>query len=201
MRTSVEETKVGSIESSAVATDRLTFAIHVISSRVSQLGQALFKPHRINHFAARILVLLYKRGEMRIGELVDDLVLSQSTISSQLQIMERKGLVTRRRLASDSRVVCIALTTKGQPLARACDDLSLRVNQEMLDALGDPQRSEIFRSLLQINERLAQMQSAPPAGASGHSAVSTRRRLTGQSPSQRVHKPPRPRTVGGSPAR
>lgn len=149
---------MASVESDPRATDRLTFAIHVISSRVSQLGQPLFKPHRINHFAARILVLLHKRGELRIGELVEDLVLSQSTISSQLQIMERKGLVTRRRLESDSRVVCIALTPKGRPLARACDELSLRVNREMMDALQATQRSDIFQSLLQINERLAQMQ-------------------------------------------
>lgn len=162
---------MASVESDPRATDRLTFAIHVISSRVSQLGQPLFKPHRINHFAARILVLLYKRGELRIGELVDDLVLSQSTISSQLQIMERKGLVTRRRLESDSRVVCIALTPKGRPLARACDELSLRVNREMMDALQATQRSDIFESLLRINERLAQMQRASlDTGAAARSA-------------------------------
>lgn len=162
---------MASVESDSRATDRLTFAIHVISSRVSQLGQPLFKPHRINHFAARILVLLYKRGELRIGELVDDLVLSQSTISSQLQIMERKGLVTRRRLESDSRVVCIALTPKGRPLARACDELSLRVNREMMDALQATQRSDIFESLLRINERLAKMQRASlDTGAAARSA-------------------------------
>lgn len=190
-----------SIDPAAAATDRLTFAIHVISSRVSQLGQALFKPHRINHFAARILVLLHKRGEMRIGELVDDLVLPQSTISSQLQIMQRKGLVTRRRLESDSRVVCVDLTAKGRPLARACDDLSLQVNREMLEALQAPQREEIFQSLLQINDRLARMQRESSTGMTAERPASTRRRPKTAPPADKTHQPSRPREASGSPAR
>ncbi|HSV84218.1 MAG TPA: hypothetical protein VLK85_33875, partial [Ramlibacter sp.] len=38
--------------------DRLSFLIHEISARIAALGNRHFREHGLNHFSARILVLL-----------------------------------------------------------------------------------------------------------------------------------------------
>lgn len=140
------------------ARDRLSFLIHVLSTRIALIGYRMFRENGISHFSARILVLLLERGELRISDLVDFLVLPQSTISSQLQIMERKGLILRRRSEVDSRSVLISLSPKGLPIARACNEVSLQANIEMIDVLDEQAREATFQALHRVNERLTQMQ-------------------------------------------
>lgn len=142
------------------ALDRLSFLIHVLSTRISLIGYRMFRENGISHFSARILVLLLERGELRISDLVEFLVLPQSTISSQLQIMERKGLIVRRRSDLDSRSVLISLSPKGLPVAQACNEVSLRANLEMIDVLDQAQREMAFEFLHKVNDRLAQMQGS-----------------------------------------
>ncbi|MFM1854701.1 MAG: hypothetical protein RLZ83_10 [Pseudomonadota bacterium] len=140
------------------ALGRLSFLIHVLSTRIALIGYRMFRENGISHFSARILVLLLERGELRISDLVDFLVLPQSTISSQLQIMERKELIVRRRSETDSRSVLISLSPKGASIARACNEVSLQANIEMIDTLDEAQRETTFRALHLVNERLTQMQ-------------------------------------------
>ena len=62
--------------------ERLTFLIHTVSNRIGLFGQHLHREHGINHFTARIMVLLLEYDELRISDLVDLLVRPQSTLSS-----------------------------------------------------------------------------------------------------------------------
>jgi DNA-binding MarR family transcriptional regulator len=139
-------------------TERLSFLIHMISARIANLGNRHFREHDLNHFSARILVLLLEKTELRTGELVDLMVLPQSTISSQLQALQKRGLVRRRRSRQDNRSVMVTLTPAGLELARDCNELSLRANTAMLDGLPDDARIEAFRFLRQVEERLVTLE-------------------------------------------
>lgn len=55
-------------------------------------AKALSDPARV-----RVLVLLLQQGELCVCELVDAMEMSQSTLSSHLQIIRQAGLVTTRR--------------------------------------------------------------------------------------------------------
>ena len=142
-----------------VLADRLTFLVHVASARVATIGNRHFREHDLNHFSARILVLLLEKHELRTGELGDLMVLPQSTISSQLQGLHKKRLIRRRRSRQDNRSVMVTLTPAGLELARDCNELSLRVHEAMLRDIPAREQAVGFAFLRKINERLLALES------------------------------------------
>ena len=158
--------------------ERLSFLIHTMSTRIALIGSRLHREHGINNFTARILVLLLEHEELRVSDLVELLVLPQSTLSSHLQVLQKKGLIRRRRSRKDSRSVFISLSAIGAPLAQACNEQSQRANVAMLAEVDEAQRTAAFDFLRHVNQRLedllaesAEPNAAPlPAAASGAEA-------------------------------
>ena len=134
--------------------ERLTFLVHTASARIANVGNRHFREHDLNHFSARILVMLLEQGELRTGELVERMVLPQSTISSQLQVLHKKRLIRRRRSRQDNRAVIVSLTPAGTELARDCNLLSLRVHDAMIHGVSERERKSGFAFLRKINTHL-----------------------------------------------
>ncbi len=137
-----------------VLEDRLTFLVHTVGARIANIGNRHFRAHDLNHYSARILVLLLQYEELRAGELVALMVLPQSTISSQLQALHAKRLIRRRRSRKDNRSVILTLTPAGLELARDCDGLSLRVHHALLDDIPPREKKVAFEFLRKVNARL-----------------------------------------------
>jgi DNA-binding MarR family transcriptional regulator len=138
----------------SVLVERLSFLIHTMSTRIALIGSRLHREHGINHFTARILVLLLEHEELRVSDLVDLLMLPQSTLSSHLLVLQKKGLIRRRRSRKDSRSVFISLSPVGLPLAQACDEQSRKANVAMLAGIEDAQRTVAFDFLRHVSQRL-----------------------------------------------
>jgi len=139
--------------------ERISFLVHTLAARIAAVGNRHFRAHDLNHYSARILVLLLQHEELRAGELVEILALPQSTISSQLQALHAKRLIRRRRSRLDSRSVILTLTPAGLELARDCDALSLRVHQAVLDALSKREKTAGLAFLRKVNDSLLGLQS------------------------------------------
>ena len=139
--------------------ERVTFLVHTIHSRIGLIGNRHFRAHDLNHYSARILVLLLEHEELRTGELVDLMVLPQSTISSQLQALHAKRLVRRRRSRKDNRSVMVTLTPAGEELARDCDGLSLHVHNALLDGVSAREVKAGLAFLNKVNAQLLALQS------------------------------------------
>jgi len=179
---------------------RLSFLIHTISARIALLGNHHFRAHGLNHYSARMLVLLLEREALRPGELVELLVLPQSTISSQLQMLQKKGLVRRRRSRTDNRSVVVTLTPAGQELARDCNGLSLRANTDMLAGVSGAEVQQAFDFLHKVNDTLATLQ--PQTLFTFHDPSELRALVEREKPAPRktVAKPaPRPRPSAAIP--
>jgi DNA-binding MarR family transcriptional regulator len=73
-----------------------------------------------------------------------------STISSALDRLEQQGLVARRRIAGDRRVVCIELTGRGRRLAVRLGDAHVNNCRLMLARLNAGEREEFLRMAAQI---------------------------------------------------
>lgn len=138
--------------------ERLSFLVQKISARIAMVGNRHFREHELNHFSARILVLLRENEELRTGELVDLMVLPQSTISSQLQALHRKKLIRRRRSRQDNRSVIVTLTPAGLELAHDCNELSLRTQAAMLQDIAEDEKQLAFAFLRKINDRLVELE-------------------------------------------
>ena len=127
--------------------ERISFLIHRVDALIGQVANRFFRAHDLDLFSSRILVCLLERTEMRVGELVEVMVLPQSTISHQLQRLEKRKLIRRRRSREDNRSVTVALTAHGATVADACNQMSLRVYDGMMSGLP-AQEVEQLRALL-----------------------------------------------------
>ncbi len=162
-RKSVPSTAIAAVEvppepGQPPLTERLTFLVHTAGARIANIGNRHFRDHDLNHFSARILVMLLEHRELRTGDLVERMVLPQSTISSQLQALHKKRLIRRRRSRQDNRSVNVTLTPAGIELARDCDALSVRVHEEVIAGIGEREREQGFAFLRKINERLVALE-------------------------------------------
>jgi DNA-binding MarR family transcriptional regulator len=85
-----------------------------------------------------ILLPLFEEDGLRIGELARRARLSKQAMTTMVKVMERKGLITRRRDPDDARAALIRLTarTRGfRPTAeRVLQELDRRVHSRLSPA-------------------------------------------------------------------
>jgi len=122
---------------------RFTFQVHRLSAKIAQVANPLFRIHHLDQVSSRILVLLLEREGMHVGELVEEMVLPQSTISHQLQRLEKRKLLRRRRARAEYRLVAVTLTRKGISIAQQCNRLSLAVHRHIIQGLNEAEISRL----------------------------------------------------------
>lgn len=148
------------LSSMGTPTDRrFTFQVHKLSAKIAQVANPLFRIHDLDQVSSRILVLLLEREEMHVGDLVEAMVLPQSTISHQLQRLEKRNLLRRRRAHRDNRLVAVTLTRKGMTIARQCDRLSLAVHRHIIQGLSE---ADISRLTALIAKAFSALESYRP---------------------------------------
>jgi len=117
--------------------ERISFVVHKINSRFTQIANQLLQPHDIGMYDARIMLFLLERKEMLVGELVKATALPQSTISHQLNRLRKRKLIRRRRSRRDNRTVVVELTPAGEEIALQSEKFSvytqLRIRQHFSD--------------------------------------------------------------------
>jgi DNA-binding MarR family transcriptional regulator len=91
-------------------------------------------------------------GPVNVRTIVDELRLSGSFITAETNILEKKGLVTKRRGEEDKRLVFVSMTPKGIALLDSIADLRRQVNDVQFGTLS----REEFRILVPIIERLVE---------------------------------------------
>ncbi len=137
--------------------------IHRLHASLAQVAGRLLRAHDLDPVSSRALVLLLEHGEMRVGELVEKLVLPQSTVSHQLQRLERAGLIVRNRPAQDSRSVIVTLTARGRVVGSECDELSLLVHERLVRDLTAAEIETLRALLLRVFDTLDMLRTTPPA--------------------------------------
>lgn len=138
--------------------ERFSYLFHQISARFSVIGNRHFRKYALNHFSARILVLLLEKKEMRTGELVEMMALPQSTISTQLLGLHKRRLIHRRRSRQDNRSVIVTLSKDGVALARKCDGLSRGVHKLLTEAMTEQEYEAGYAFLNKVNAHLASIE-------------------------------------------
>jgi DNA-binding MarR family transcriptional regulator/GNAT superfamily N-acetyltransferase len=111
---------------------------------------------------ARLIYELAHRDRPTAAELGRDLALDAGYLSRLLRSLERSGVLTRSRSASDSRRNHLALTGKGR---RAFSALNARSNSEvaaLLEHLPDPEQRDLV-SALETVEKVLGARPAPNA--------------------------------------
>nr|WP_320026276.1 MarR family transcriptional regulator [uncultured Acetobacterium sp.] len=91
--------------------------INLLESAESKLAKARLKTfgaHGLTGPQISILLLLDRKGAMKISTIADELDMIQSNASNICSRLEKAGLIARDRLKEDQRVVNIQLTDAAQ---------------------------------------------------------------------------------------
>jgi DNA-binding MarR family transcriptional regulator len=112
--------------------DNVAHALMRTSSAFKRLTtQRMKEEFHITGVQAEILMLLATEPAMLGNDLAAVVGVNASTVSHALDVMEKYGLLTRRRCTQDRRVVRIALTEQAKRIARR----TIEITQHTLDVL------------------------------------------------------------------
>src|SRR5215472_1352248 len=81
--------------------DHLCFALYAASNHMTRLFAPFLKKLGVTYPQYLVLVVLWERGAHGVGDLASALQMDLGTLSPMLKRLEAKGLVTRRRQATD----------------------------------------------------------------------------------------------------
>jgi DNA-binding MarR family transcriptional regulator len=96
--------------------NQLCFLFHRIGRELNAAYRPLLADLGLTYPQYLVMLVLWERDELGVGELGERLDLDSGTLSPLLRRLERAGLVRRERTTSDERRVAIRLTDRGRDL-------------------------------------------------------------------------------------
>ena len=140
--------------------ERISFRVHQLSAQMARITNPLFREFGIDVVSSQILLLVQERGSVGISELLGIVHLPQSTISHQIQRLEKRGYIRRERGGTDLRTVSISLTESGARVAGECEAISTRVYRAMVEGLQGNSAADVCSELDTMLDQLSQMKAA-----------------------------------------
>ena len=96
--------------------NQLCFPLYAAARSVVNLYTPYLKPLDITYTQYLVMMVLWDREVVTVGELCRKLYLDSGTMTPLIKKLEAKGLVVKARSHEDERVVSIALTDLGHEL-------------------------------------------------------------------------------------
>lgn len=126
--------------------EQLCFALVTAARNVVSIYRPILEPLGLTHPQYLVMLALWERAPLSLGELAGELALEPATASPLVKRLEEQGLVRRERRSGDERRLDITLTDEGRALRERALDVpqqviastSMRVEQlaEIRDALA-----------------------------------------------------------------
>jgi len=116
--------------------------------------EARLSEHNITATQYIVLEILRERDGVSLSLLGRKLYFDNPTITGIVDRLERDGLVERRRVADDRRVINVFLTAKGKELAHKTSDIAEAINCEAMDKFSPKQEVELVTMLDTIWQRM-----------------------------------------------
>lgn len=113
------------------------------------------RPFDLREVEFTTLVLLLANHGAAPKQLARSLNVPPPHVSALLDRLQQRGLVERRRSASDGRAFEVHLTPKGQTLAERVRQVSLTIEDGLLQALSPAERAMLRELLLKVADHPA----------------------------------------------
>ena len=96
-----------------------------------------------------IMRYLYENREKEIyqKDIEKHLSIGRSTVTSIIQLMEKKGFIERQAVQSDARLKKVLLTEKGEKTHETIEALIIQLNQNMMEGI-EPEELQTFLEVL-----------------------------------------------------
>jgi len=148
--------------------NRLSFAIHRINALLQQLANPLFQEFGLDMVTSRVMVAIFQREAVTVGELAELLATPQPTVSHQVKRLDRLGYLSRQPGRPDSRRVLLRLTQRGREVAGSLDAYSREVMSLLEAAIGEGELGRVRDALARVDQAL---QARKPAAVRRESSV------------------------------
>lgn len=129
---------------------RIADALGRIETVLRAQEQRESRTRSLSPLQTRALIGLLRRGPSRVGELADELRVSDGTLSAAVASMEGKGLVKRGSDPREHRAVIVALTRRGRHRAESADDWMAGLLEPAVERLGEEESGALLASLLEL---------------------------------------------------
>ncbi len=96
--------------------NQLCFPLYVCSKEIVRKYKPFLDELNLTYTQYIAMMVLWEKKEVTVTELGNRLYLDSGTLTPLLKKLEQKGYVTRKRMESDERNVCISITAKGDEL-------------------------------------------------------------------------------------
>jgi DNA-binding MarR family transcriptional regulator len=93
-------------------------------------------------------------GALAMGDLARRVAVTEKTVTGLVDRLERDGLVDRVRDDADRRVIHVALTPRGEALARRMDAEVLQALTRLVGLLDAADRRDLFRIIEKLTKSL-----------------------------------------------
>jgi DNA-binding MarR family transcriptional regulator len=140
---------------------QLCFPLYAATNLLQRLYRPLLEPLGLTYSQYLVMLVLWERGPVNVGDLRRCLHLDTGTLTPLLKRMEKAGLVTRRRDPADERRVVIALTPHGASLRARAEHIPQTLSQGLALPLDDSVR--LYELTTSLVGRL--VQAAPKLAA------------------------------------
>lgn len=118
-------------------------AFRTIDAKVSES----FKEDYLTPTQFGVLDVLYAKGSMKIGELLESMLATSGNMTVVIRNMEKKGWVTRTTCPNDKRAYLVALTDQGRQVIEHALPLHIAKIEETFSVLTDEEQVELIRIL------------------------------------------------------
>ncbi|MEG7358117.1 MarR family transcriptional regulator [Pseudomonas citronellolis] len=136
--------------------NQLCFALYSTSLQMTKVYKPLLQQLGLTYPQYIAMLVLWEQDGITVGEISARMLTDPGSLTPLLKRLEGEGLITRKRSASDERVVELRLTDKGRALRQqaesipacilAASGLSLeelgRLKNELVDLRGSLQGSD-----------------------------------------------------------
>lgn len=96
--------------------NQLCFPLYAASREILRKYTPLLKEIGLTYTQYIVMMVLWEKKALTVGELGKMLYLDTGTLSPLLKSMEKKSLIKRERNSSDERIVEISITKEGEGL-------------------------------------------------------------------------------------
>ncbi|RJL33162.1 MarR family winged helix-turn-helix transcriptional regulator [Bailinhaonella thermotolerans] len=139
-------------------------ALAALQNRIEdRIERALQEAHdlSVNEFCALHLLSQAGEGHLRMQQLADRLVLSQSATTRLVSRMEERGLLTRTLDAADRRGICARSTEAGRRLlAKAVPTHNSALDDALAEASELPELGPLVTALESLDVKVEESASA-----------------------------------------
>ncbi|MBE6128365.1 MAG: MarR family transcriptional regulator [Erysipelotrichaceae bacterium] len=107
--------------------NQLCFPLYAASRNVVSLYTPWLKPLGLTYTQYIVFLVLWEKDGITVGEICDQLMLDNGTLSPLLKKMQQAGYIDKKRSDEDDRVVLITLTAKGRALQEQVKEIPEKV--------------------------------------------------------------------------